>query len=518
MKAAAGTSLAVIAIALAGCVSAPAPGPAPLASEGLPPLLPTAGVVHGVDGLAPAQALTALLAGTVGELRYTGADHDEPTIGVDSQGNVYVSGFVEAPPPFGSSPTVMRSQDQGATWENVGPRLPTGHQDPPTTLDPYIYVDPTTDRVFDLDLYAACAYLSWSDDQGASWSTNPLACGTPVVPNDHQSMVAAKPVQVSTRGYENVLYYCVNRVADTACARSLDGGTTFEPLTTAYLGVQPEALDPTSLLGSEPRGICGGLSGHIKAGPEGTLYLPRDYCGVPSVAISQDDGATWRVVAISSEQGSQEHEVAIAVDDAGNVYAFWGNATGLPLLAVSRDQGQTWSAPRMVGPPGLTAMGWPAIAAGAEGRVAFAYIGSTMEGGYEGKQTETCSDLLGLQCQPTGDYDNATWNAYIGVVTDALSDAPTVVTATANDPSDPVARGVCGRTRCHGIYDFIDIVIDPAGRPWAAFDDACTDRCATDPAGATGPNQGFVGTLAAGPALRGALAALPPLPAVAPPT
>ena len=46
--------------------------------------------------------------------------------------------------------------------------------------------DPVT-----FDLTSACQWLSYSDDKGATWVNNPLACGSP--PVDHQTIVAAPP-------------------------------------------------------------------------------------------------------------------------------------------------------------------------------------------------------------------------------------------------------------------------------------------------------------------------------------
>jgi hypothetical protein len=484
--------------ALAGCLGSSSLSPQGLLPIGAPGSLgPTASVAHGFDGL-PLDPVRALGAATAAGGQYhIGVRSFEPTLGIAPDGTLYMTGY--APNPMrGSSPTVIMSQDQGMTWTDVGPKLPTGHGNPPNSNDPYVYVDPATGRVFMSDLQALlCSTLEWSDDKGATWSQNPVACGTPGG-NDHQTIVASKPVSAATSGYPNVLTYCVNRVADTACAQSLDGGMTFQPLMSVYPGVQDGNL-------------CGGLMGHVKAGPDGKLYLPKTQCGVPEVAISGDDGATWERHVLSEDVGSQEHEVAVAIDEENHVYAFWIDSDGFPVFAASADGGSTWSPARKASPPGVTATEFPAIAAGADGRVAFAYIGTTLKDGYGNDMSPQCSDPVGLQCtDPTG-WEEATWNAYIGVMTNALDPAPTIVTVTVNDPLDPVARGICGRTRCGSMGDFIDIVIDPAGRPWAAFVDMCNETCVSDASSGNDAGMGFMGTLVAGPALRGVAAALPQL-------
>jgi hypothetical protein len=222
---------------------------------------------------------------------------------------------------------------------------------------------------------------------------------------------------------------------------------------------------------------------------------------VPVVSVTQDDGLTWATHTISDVKAG-EHETAIAVDDAGTVYATWPGVDGFLHFAVSKDDGSTWSDAINVTMPGVTAVSFNALAAGAPGQVAFAYIGTTFPGGY------------GNDIGDDAAWKGATWNAYVGVVTNATSDHPTIQTAIANDPSDPLARGVCGRTRCNGMYDFIDLTIDGAGRPWASFVDVCTGKCSRDAHSPDVGARGFMATLREGPSLRlpGALPALPPPP------
>src|SRR5688500_9244423 len=128
-----------------------------------------------------------------------GSTASEPTIGVDTDGVAFYAALA-------GTTDVRKSTDGGLTWTSVQPKI--GPVDsPPVTLDPYVYVDEETGRVFNLELTLACSWLNMSDNQGASWTTNPLACGSFV--NDHQTIVAADPVPpMQTVGYPNVLYYC----------------------------------------------------------------------------------------------------------------------------------------------------------------------------------------------------------------------------------------------------------------------------------------------------------------------
>jgi hypothetical protein len=65
--------------------------------------------------------------------------------------------------------------------------------------------------------------------------------------------------------------------------------------------------------------------------------------------------------------------------------------------------------------------------------------------------------------------DEVTWNGYLAITLDALSEDPLFFTASVNDPEDPLARGDCGPYQCAGVGDFLDMRIGPDGTPWAAF-------------------------------------------------
>ncbi|MHB8586922.1 MAG: sialidase family protein [Thermoplasmatota archaeon] len=436
------------------------------------------------NGSAP---LLSSLLNASGAARYVGTLGFEPTDGVTRTGAIFYLGQA-----------VMRSTDNGSTWKDVTPRL-LSVQDPPNTNDPYLFVDPNTGRVFvDQNQGAACTVLVYSDDLGATWKNGGAPCG-PEGANDHQTMVAAKPKTLPTLGYPDVLYICTNGLVTTQCARSLDGGLSWLPSV-------PVWTEP-------PVGGCDPETGHLVAASDGTVYLPKGECGVPEVAVTQDDGQTWTIRTVSTSVKIEDHELRVAVDTAGNVYAFWQAPDGLPYLSVSKDKGADWSTPQMVGFKGLTGMDFPAIAAGAPGRIAFAYVGTVSPGPYN----HTGNQPVTAQLAQPANIPGLAWYPYIGFSLNALDPSPTVVTVTAGAPNDPVARGQCGRTRCDGIGDFIDLQMGPDGRPWAAFADACTKACATN-ANATDNYQGtggayapgFVGTISTGPSLllNGTLAPL----------
>jgi len=344
-----------------------------------------------------------------------GAPGMEPTIGVAGDGTVYYGAahlVIDTDTAWGGARTDTRmSTDGGTTFTSIQPGFGDPGSIPPANADPMIYVDPTTGRVFNLDLTGACNFLNYSDDKGASWTTNPVACGNPTV--DHQTIVTAKPTSFPTIGYPNVVYWCSNRVVDATCGRSLDGGITWtatgEP---AYLGVDPEIGD-----------LCGGLAGHLAADPDGRIFLPKGHCGNPWISISDDEGATWTRVKVSDIPASDTH-LSLASDNAGNLYyGWWGGKHNLPFLSVSRDHGTTWGKPMMIAPPGVHGANLVTVAAGAAGRVAVTFLSST---------------------NPKNTKDRA-FDQTVVVSTDALSANPTWVSATANPAATPSIGGATAR-------------------------------------------------------------------------
>lgn len=390
---------------------------------------------------------------------YIGRRAGEPTIGVDPKGNAFMSAYSGAD----GHTLVYRSTDGGLTWKSTGPLLPGDVNSPPETLDPYVYVDPKTGRVFNVELYLACSYGSFSDDLGETWTTNPLTCGQPV--NDHQTLVAAKPVPpIQTAGYPNVIYYCFNRVSDSACSRSLDGGLTWHPTgSPAFVGYKPG--DSYNRFGVP--GLCGGLHGHVAADRDGRIFIPREWCGYPYLAMSSDGGATWTRTQVDDQFLAAQAHVgehhSVAVDDAGNVYYVWRDEQQrLPWLAISRDHGATFSEPMLIAPPGVNQSNFVTVTAGQEGKIAIQFVGTTS------------ADL---------EAANRPWNSYMLVSTNALDGQPVFVSTTANPVDDPVHRGNC-TGRCGGMLDYLDILVSPVdGRFWAAVVDTCTSAQCRGPAG-----------------------------------
>jgi hypothetical protein len=378
-----------------------------------------------------------------------GRNAAEPTIGVNESGTAfYAAGDFDSVIAGLARTEVMRSKDGGKTWESVQPQLILGDTtEPPASLDPYIYLEEDTGRLFSIDLYGGCSWLLYSDNEGVAWHRNVAACGIPV--NDHQTLFSAPPpAGIPTTGFPEVLYYCFNQVESTACGRSLDGGDTFLPAgAPAFLGADPAA-----------GGFCGGLSGQLMADSQGRVFLPKGHCGAPWVAVSNDAALTWQEVRVNDYLSAADTHTAVTADAAGNLYYLWFDARKrLPYLSISTDHGQTWGVPYMIAPPGVHEVNFPALVAGDAGRIAVTFPGTA---------SASTSDT------------NRAWNSYVLVSTNVLSSNPLFVWTTANDPADPVHRGDCGPGRCEGMFDFLDIVASPAdGRFWASAVDTCTGAC-----------------------------------------
>ena len=420
----------------------------------------------------------------------------EPTIGVQSDGTAFYAAANFDSVGGGLARTeILRSDDGGITWASVEPTVPVAKSLPPGGLDPYVWVDTDTDRVFSADL-VGCGFLKSSDDEGANWTTSLAACGDSV---DHQTLFGGpRPEGMALPqlgDYPNVLYYCTNRVLDSRCSRSVDGGLTWiTTATPAYLGFDPAA-----------GGMCNGLHGHGIVDPDGRAILPKGHCGNPYVAISEDGGDTWEQVKVSDKlsgtpvvpvlryAGTFAH-TSVASDDAGNLYYVWPDEDMRPWLSISRDHGKTWETPLLIAPPGVNETNFPTVDAGADGSVAITFVGSA-----------------GSTPGAVGGGDaTRPWNYYVLASTNALEDKPLFVSTTANDPADPIHRGDCF-SRCGGMYDFIDVVVAPSGDIWATASDTCVSQgCLAEGGRAdSGVGVGLAISQVGGPRLRDPEAAEP---------
>lgn len=440
----------------------------------------------------------------------------EPQIGATSKGNLF----------FQALEKTMMSKDHGRTWSQVrGPLTAL------STSDPYLYVDPVTDRVFQVNMggpYGGrgpvpsnvpmpvgtgtmCAHIAWSDDEGANWLANPLDCG-PVIGNDHEKLASGPFVDLRPLSadpvYPDAVYYAVNKIywepaAPPAPAPdpfnalpeeggwmsvSFDGGATF-PL-------QSKMFDA---------GCQGSLHGDIAVAPDGTVYVPHRFCPAPQVAISRDNGRDWTQVVVGEKVGvpDQQKNPAMAVDKAGTVYLAWTGKDNRTHLAHSKDHGATWSDPVVASPPGVGSTLWPTMAAGDDGRIGLAYVG-------------TEETTKGAWAAP----NETRWHLYYTYSLDASGTDPTFVTIRATNNDDPVQRGsICVQSdKCRSgnrnLLDFIDVTMDKEGRVYVAYADGCTTPQCLRPDATwldSRSRDGYVMVLRQGPSLLAEKGTLPTL-------
>ncbi len=431
-----------------------------------------------------------------------GREAAEPTLGVRKNGTAFYAAatFDAFLPGVLPRTVVMRSRDGGKTWEGVSPPLPEPLQsEPPINGDPMVYVEEDSGRVFSLDTYDAdCMWLIYSDDEGDSWSRNPVVCDVTPAVTDHQTIFAGPPTPElePLLLFPEVVYTCFNTVASTNCLRSLDAGRTFTKAGFAYTGVEPDNTDAPFPFFGVP-GLCGGLTAHLRTDSAGRVFLPAGRCGRPRISISEDAGLTWQRVFVNRDiplpgvagvpGGDNEHETTTAIDAADNLYmTWWDHNDRLPYLSISRDHGRTWSEARMIAPPGVQEVNFPTIDAGDEGRIVIHFPGTVV-----------------------GDRSDAQrpWNLYQVVSTSALDANPLFVFTIANDPALPIHRGNCGPGRCLGMFDFLDVQVPPVEAPdfaqgfWAAGVDTCGDNCDRCATAADGMD-GIVVRQVGGPSLR----------------
>ena len=500
---AAAAVLALVSLAAAGCMGSEAP---PTTTP------PTTAPDLGLSSFQAGQAVSvpAAFADGITVIPYpTGKLGGEPNIGVTPKGNAFVT----------AGPLVMKSADHGRTWTEAfnltafwGPAYdPAIPNDTPVVGDPVrgltrssddmLWVDTDTGRVFaDFMTGLYCSKLFYSDDEGATWTASPVDCGAPV--NDHQKLMSAHygpdaPVPTNPV-YPNVVYYCYNKLLATSCAVSHDGGLTFNYDRAATIAVSSAGGEAGSV---QPMGPCGGINGHPAGAPDGTVYVPMTLgCPGPVVAITTDNGLTWKVSTGPTAHGAEELDPDVTVTPDGTAYMLYRGTDHLQYLVRSKDRFATWQGPWQVSPPSLHSTVFAGITSGDDGRIAMAYLGTA-----DSKKAPS-------------ETENATrWHLFETYSLDAGAQDPTLTTIQVTPDGSPVQIGCVwlngGGNPCRNMLDFIDMTHDGDGRPMVVFSDGCTKNCDGN---ATATNKQSVGrtvtvaVLDAGPSLfaaKGVLAA-----------
>ena len=410
----------------------------------------------------------------------------EPSIGVDwTTGNVYFQANLNTIkaqfPSYGANPALTDVSCAATTA---------------TTLDPIMYTDPQTGRVGVSQLLANPALLnsitnffdSTPNPTGPQTTTcKPSQGGGEAAGPDHQTLgggVYPKALPLGagpTTAYSHAFYYCSQTlVAGALCSRSDNGGTTFTN------GTPPYTTE------------CGGLHGHVRVGPDGTVYLPNKSCGsTQGLAVSTDAGQTWTLKPVTGTTVSDGSDPSVAADRAGSVYFASVNSDGKPQVSVSGDKGSTWKAPINIGDNlHILKSVYPEVIAGDAGRATVAFVGSTTPG-------DRNVDGYGKSADGTT-YTGGTFDLYVSTTADGGATWRTQDVT----PTDPVQRGqICTNgTTCsagRNLLDFNDISVDKSGHAVIAYADGCTAACvsSTKVSDNKQTSAGVIGRQVSGPLL-----------------
>ncbi len=403
-----------------------------------------------------------------------GDNAGEPSIGVDWNPNVATlkhdkvnTGGVAF---FQSGPNTLRASFDDCSspakdqWDDVS----TPFVQQAALSDPIGFVDRQTGRVFSLDLIGGQgnSLMAFSDDDGTSFTPG-QGGGAPAGP-DHETLGGgpynpnAFPAPPPHPLYPNAVYYASqNIVAEAEVSRSDDGGLTFGP----------------SVLLFNPAQCTGGIHGHIKVAPDGTVYIPNSSCsvggGTNGVAVSTDNGITWTAYTVPGSTGGLDPSVGVGINDVGmplgqttnTIYLGWIGGDGHPYIAVSRNRGATWIRQTDISSvTGVKSAVFPVVVAGDDNRAAFGFLGTTTPGDFQDD-----NNFKGV------------WHLYIATTYDAGSSWITI-DAT---PDDPVQVGsLCiGGTGCgaldplnpssRNLLDFNDFSVDREGRAVLGYADGC---------------------------------------------
>jgi hypothetical protein len=420
-------------------------------------------------------------------VEYIGHDAGEPSIGVNWLSPNSATGLTayqsDLQTDFVLFDDTCFPGGQKASWYNS--QAPSSQF---IDSDPIGFTDRQTGRTFcgQLTLTSPACKISFTDTDGKDalgqpgpdgWtpSTGPLASGI-----DHQTIGggpynnAAVPPPPPHPAYANAVYYCsqeglsVGGMAPPAfCLRSDDGGANFN--------VGPITVSTTA---------CGGLHGHVKVAPDGTVYLPFNNCGGQgAVDVSTDNGLTWafhsvHTATVTTVASTRFQDPAVSVDTAGKLYFVMASGDSAAAVATSTDRGLTWQNLFDVGATfGLQNIAFPAAVAGGSGRAAVAFYGTTTPG-----DTQT----------PTF---NGVWHLYVAHTFDGGQTWSTI-DAT---PNSPVQRGCIwqqgGVSICRNLLDFFDMTVDKQGRVEVGWVTGCSGfDCAHSPNTATFHGNGYTAT------------------------
>jgi hypothetical protein len=354
-------------------------------------------------------------------------------------------------------------------WENVS------NDTTNAGVDPILWTDQKTGRTFASNSTAGAGLVyGFSDDDGDLWvgaGVAPVSGGT-----DHETIVSGPfpniapynlpgsvgdPANPVTHG--QMVFYCSQTwpLGPATCQRSDTLGAEYGPGVTAYQG----------------NGItqCSGIHGHVKVGPDGTVYLPVRECGSGSgLVISLDAGANWTEhIVPDSLPGGSDPTIAIGANntiyyaytkvnaDATEVHTHVqvGVLTKTPTPSIA------WSKDTDLGAShGVVNSVFPEAVAGDDNRVAVGFLGTDRAGFSEGLSFPGYWYLFIATTYNGGN----TWN---------------VVNATPNDPVQGKG-GIWlggGSNDNRNLLDFNEVTMTDKGYVLFGYSDGCVGGCVGNP-------------------------------------
>ena len=398
-----------------------------------------------------------------------GTTAGEPSIGVDwATGKAFI----------GSNLQTLRvtfddcSSPAKATWEDKSATTSVN------SLDPILFTDHNglaKDRTFVSQLTGQDSLTSFTDDDGETWT--PSQGGGVPSGVDHQT-IGGGPYRTDAGAippvvppphplYPNAIYYCSQDAVVSFCARSDNGGATFGPGVPIYNTTQ-----------------CGGIHGHVKVAPDGTVYVPDKSCGgKQGFTMSRNNGVTWTVFTNpASKATSKLVDPSVGIGKNGTVYFAYADGADasnsfpmkVAVAKVAANGAVTWSNDQVIGadlgiknavfPEAISSAFNPSAVADDDNRAAIAFLGTTAAGDY------TNTSFQGV------------WHLFVSTTFDG---GVTWKTVDAT-PNDPVQRGsICtlGTTDCvhvpddRNLLDFMDMTIDRQGRVLVGYADGCIGGC-----------------------------------------
>lgn len=370
-----------------------------------------------------------------------GNDAGEPTVGITPSGAVL----------FQSYATTLKVSN----WNDaVNPPKATWTQSVRTpnlgiNVDPILYTDRATGRTFAGGLEGECSILSFTDNDGASWTPMVNACSSPAF--DHPTVFSGawKGGQPAYAAYERAVYYCAQYVIQQ-CALSTNGGLTFNPATI-------------------PSTACTSFVGKGRVAPDGTAFVPTNGCGYAgSVLVTENNGLTWtaRRVLASGTDPESSFDPAVDTTPSSWVYMGYQDRANMMKATLSKDRGLTWSpVVNLSALGGIKTATMPSVAAGDDDRVAISFLGTTDAGN---------AFAEGFQ---------GVWHLYTAVSYDGGATWTLIQVTT-----DPIQRGwICmsglgcpdNGTRGRNLLEFFDSQVNPVdGKLYIGYADGCINACA----------------------------------------